>query len=92
MTPDGQKILGAVSGLPGLFVASGCNVGGLSTAPALGEALAELIVSGKSTIDVGVMSPDRFPLEVTAGAGLAAAARRQYAYQYWRAKPALVEA
>lgn len=92
VTPDGQKILGAVSGLPGLFVASGCNVGGLSTAPALGEALAELIVSGKSTIDVGAMSPDRFSLEVSGGAGLAAAARRQYAYQYWRVKPALVEA
>jgi glycine/D-amino acid oxidase-like deaminating enzyme len=90
VTPDGQKILGQVESLPGLFVASGCNVGGLSTAPALGEALAELIATGSSTIDVSDMRPDRFPSELTGGDPLRTAARHSYAYQYWRVKPALV--
>jgi glycine/D-amino acid oxidase-like deaminating enzyme len=90
VTPDGQKILGPVESVPGLFVASGCNVGGLSTAPALGEALAELIADGRAWLDLGDMRPDRFPLELTGGEPLAAAARHQYAYQYWRVKPATV--
>jgi glycine/D-amino acid oxidase-like deaminating enzyme len=92
VTPDGQKIVGPVESIPGLFVASGCNVGGLSTAPALGEALADLIVDGASWIDMSDMRPERFPLELTEGAGLRAAARRMYAYQYWRVKPAAVSA
>jgi glycine/D-amino acid oxidase-like deaminating enzyme len=87
VTPDGQKILGPVESVPGLFVASGCNVGGLSTAPALGEALAALIATGDAGVDLTDMRPERFPLELTAGAPLAAAARRQYAYQYWSEKP-----
>ena len=42
MTPDGQHIVGPVPGAAGLFVASGCNVAGLSIAPAIGEELARL--------------------------------------------------
>ena len=33
MTPDGHPLLGPVPGLDGLFVASGCCVGGLSLSP-----------------------------------------------------------
>ena len=42
MTPDGQHIVGPVPGAAGFFVASGCNVAGLSIAPAIGEELARV--------------------------------------------------
>jgi 4-methylaminobutanoate oxidase (formaldehyde-forming) len=60
MTPDGNPILGRVPGLDGLYVASGCCVGGLSLAPAAGRALADLIVDGRSDPDLGPVSVERF--------------------------------
>ena len=86
MTPDARFLLGPTGALPGLFIATGCNVGGLSTAPALGEALAELIDTGSTSIgDLSPLDPDRF------GAidpeTLFAATHREYAYQYWAEKP-----
>jgi glycine/D-amino acid oxidase-like deaminating enzyme len=60
MTPDGYPILGAVPGLDGLFVASGCCVGGLSLSPAAGRVLADLIVDGASTPDLAPLSVERF--------------------------------
>ncbi|MCC7370174.1 MAG: FAD-binding oxidoreductase [Chloroflexi bacterium] len=60
MTPDGYPILGAVPGLAGLFVASGCCVGGLSLSPAAGRALADLILDGASTPDLTPFSVERF--------------------------------
>jgi 4-methylaminobutanoate oxidase (formaldehyde-forming) len=87
MSPDAQFLLGESAQVPGLFFASGCNVGGLSTAPALGEALADLIATGKAAVgDLTPLAPDRFgPLDEAA---LRAASRREYAYQYWATKPA----
>jgi glycine/D-amino acid oxidase-like deaminating enzyme len=41
MTADGEHVLGPAPGISGLYVIGGCCVGGLSTAPALGELLAE---------------------------------------------------
>ena len=61
MTPDGRPIVGRVPGLDGLYVASGCCVGGLSLSPATGRALADLIVDGKS-------DPDLAPISVEASA------------------------
>ena len=43
MTADGEHVLGPAPGVAGLFVIGGCCVGGLTTAPALGELLAEWI-------------------------------------------------
>jgi glycine/D-amino acid oxidase-like deaminating enzyme len=60
MTPDGNPIVGAVPGLDGLFVASGCCVGGLSLSPAAGRALADLIVDGACEPDLGPLSVERF--------------------------------
>jgi glycine/D-amino acid oxidase-like deaminating enzyme len=87
MSPDARFLLGESGALPGLFVASGCNVGGLSTAPALGEALAEQIATGRASIgDLAPLAPDRFgPLDEE---DLKAATRLEYAYQYWGTKPA----
>jgi glycine/D-amino acid oxidase-like deaminating enzyme len=60
MTPDGNPILGPVPGLDGLYVASGCCVGGLSLSPAAGRALADLIVDGRSDPDLAPVSVERF--------------------------------
>jgi glycine/D-amino acid oxidase-like deaminating enzyme len=60
MPPDGQHIVGPVPGAAGFFVASGCNVAGLSIAPAIGEELARWIVDGRPSEDLGAMSIARF--------------------------------
>ncbi len=60
MTPDGQHIVGPVPGVRGFFVASGCNVGGLSIAPAIGDVLATWIADGEPPMDLAPLSPGRF--------------------------------
>jgi glycine/D-amino acid oxidase-like deaminating enzyme len=82
MTPDGRPILGRVPGLEGLFVASGCCVGGLSLSPAAGRALADLIVDGKSDPDLGPLSVERFGAAPRDPAALEAACVAQYARRY----------
>src|SRR5262249_46828313 len=44
----------------GRLVASGCNVAGLSIAPAIGEEIARWIVDGRPSWDLGAMSIARF--------------------------------
>jgi 4-methylaminobutanoate oxidase (formaldehyde-forming) len=60
MTADGHHILGPSPDVTGFFFASGCNVAGLSIAPALGEKLARWIVDGKPPMDLSCMAPARF--------------------------------
>ena len=48
MTPDGHFIVDRLPGTSGLYVASGCNVGGLSISPPIGEDLSRWIVAGAS--------------------------------------------
>jgi glycine/D-amino acid oxidase-like deaminating enzyme len=82
MTPDGRPILGRVPGLDGLFVASGCCVGGLSLSPAAGRALADLIVDGKSDPDLAPISVERFGESYRDPAALESACVAQYARRY----------
>lgn len=60
MTADGQHIVGPAPAIRGFYFASGCNVAGLSIAPALGDALAAWIVDGAPPIDLAPLSPGRF--------------------------------
>jgi 4-methylaminobutanoate oxidase (formaldehyde-forming) len=60
MTIDGKQIVGPVPNAPGLFVASGCCVGGLSISPAIGQLLSELILTGQSSLPLGELAIDRF--------------------------------
>ena len=60
MTADGQHIVGPASAIRGFYFASGCNVAGLSIAPALGEALAAWIIDGAPPIDLTPLSVSRF--------------------------------
>jgi glycine/D-amino acid oxidase-like deaminating enzyme len=46
MTPDGYFLVDRMPGMTGFYVASGCNVGGLSISPPIGEDLASWIVAG----------------------------------------------
>lgn len=60
MTSDGQHIVGPARAIRGFYFASGCNVAGLSIAPALGDMLAAWIVDGAPPIDLRPLSVDRF--------------------------------
>lgn len=60
VTPDHQAILGPVSSLKGFWCACGFSGHGFMQAPAAGELLAQLVVDGRSDIDIGSLGHDRF--------------------------------
>jgi glycine/D-amino acid oxidase-like deaminating enzyme len=82
MTADGEHILGPAPGVSGLYVIGGCCVGGLSTAPALGELLADWITRGRPSIDLSFMAPSRLATGL-AEDKLRELCRLQYAHHYW---------
>jgi len=60
-TPDSNPILGRVPGLEGFVVAAGFSGHGFMLSPAVGECLAELIVTGESkAVDLTPLSINRF--------------------------------
>jgi glycine oxidase len=61
-TPDDRPILGAARGPRGLFYATGHYRSGILLAPATAEAVADLILTGTTTLPVAGMSPARFRL------------------------------
>ena len=80
MSPDGRFVFGPVPGLPGLWVASGCNGSGFSSSLAIGEALAARITAGAPPPDLAAFSPGRFgplPDDALVSRGL-----WQYAHYY----------
>jgi len=60
MSPDGRFVVGPVTEMPGIWVASGCNGSGFSSSPAIGEALAAWIIDGVAPDGMKPLSPDRF--------------------------------
>ena len=60
MTPDGRFIVGPAPGVRGLWMATGCNGGGFSFSPALGQLLAEWIIDGEPSLDTSDFHPGRF--------------------------------
>jgi glycine/D-amino acid oxidase-like deaminating enzyme len=85
MSPDGEHIVGPVAGLEGFYIASACNVGGLSISASVGRALADLIVDGSSDPDLGAMSIERFRGRQLDPVALRAACARAYARKYTKA-------
>ncbi len=60
-TPDFLPVLGAAPELPGLYHACGMSGHGFKLAPAVGEAIAELVVTGScTTYDLAPFAPGRF--------------------------------
>ncbi|SEE86102.1 4-methylaminobutanoate oxidase (formaldehyde-forming) [Rhizobiales bacterium GAS191] len=82
MTADGEHILGPAPGVRGLYVIGGCCVGGLTTAPALGELLAEWITEGRPSMDLSFMTPGRLATGLAENK-LRDLCRLQYAHHYW---------
>jgi glycine/D-amino acid oxidase-like deaminating enzyme len=82
MTADGNHIVGSVPGLDGFFTASGCCVGGLSIAPAVGEWLAELILTGAPSLPLDCLDIRRFGPELRDKEAVRAAGLHAYTHHY----------
>ena len=61
-TPDGLPLIGYVNGLEGYFMAAGHEGDGIALSPVTGKIVADLIVNGKTFIDVSALDPNRFAL------------------------------
>ncbi len=57
---DGEPILGPMAELPGFYIGVAFHSGGFAYNPVAGLLLAEFVVDGRTSIDVGAFSPDRF--------------------------------
>jgi len=60
LSPDNNAILGALAELPGFYVATGHSGHGFMHGPATGKLMAELILTGKTSIDISTLGPERF--------------------------------
>jgi len=60
MSPDRHALLGPAPGIENLFLANGSSGHGVMHAPAIGQLVAEMIVDGKTSIDVRALRPARF--------------------------------
>jgi 4-methylaminobutanoate oxidase (formaldehyde-forming) len=81
VTPDGHFIIDEAPNVRGFFIATGCNTGGFTTSPAIGEALASRIVTGQSTISLAPFRLTRFP-GIDSEAKLLEACRWAYTHKY----------
>lgn len=59
-TPDGRFIGGAVPEVPGFYVLAGMNSAGVNNSAGSARALAQVIVHGRSDLDLSPFSPTRF--------------------------------
>ena len=59
-TPDNNAILGKVPEVEGFYLANGFSGHGVMHAPAVGILMAELILEGKTSIDISELSIERF--------------------------------
>lgn len=59
-SPDGLPYLGNVAGLPGLTVATGHAMMGMSLGPVSGKLVADLVASRRPDIDITALAPERF--------------------------------
>jgi glycine oxidase len=62
VTPDGLPIVGRMPGWEGVYVATGGGPKGILLAPAMGRAVADLILTGRTALSVGPCAPERFAL------------------------------
>jgi D-amino-acid dehydrogenase len=60
MTPDGLPLIGEIPGQPGIYLASGHNMLGLTLAPVTGRAIADLVTGGRAPVHLAPFAPGRF--------------------------------
>jgi glycine oxidase len=60
ITPDGLPIVGKVPGWDGVYVATGGGAKGILLAPAMGKAVADLLLTGRTALSISSSSPERF--------------------------------
>ena len=60
VTPDGLPLIGPVPGWDNAYVATGGGPKGVLLAPAMGRAVADLILAGRTDLSIGPASPARF--------------------------------
>jgi len=60
VSPDGLPFLGRLSRLPNVVVATGHAMVGVTLAPVTGMLVAELATSGKTSVPIQAMDPERF--------------------------------
>ena len=58
--PDGYPAVGPVPAYPGLFLATGHAMLGLTLGPITGQAVAEMVLDRKSSVEFGEFRADRF--------------------------------
>jgi D-amino-acid dehydrogenase len=58
--PDGLPVIGAAPRHPGLFVATGHAMMGLTLGPVTGQLVAQLVLDGRTDLDLGAFRLDRF--------------------------------
>lgn len=81
MSPDGHFVVDRAVDSTHIWVASGCNVAGFSTSPAIGRDLAAWILTGDRPADLGAFGLDRFSKSYD-DATMRQAARHMYADKY----------
>jgi sarcosine oxidase subunit beta len=60
MSPDHHAILGRAPTLANLYLANGCSGHGVMHAPAIGQVLSELVLDGRTSIDIHSLRASRF--------------------------------
>jgi sarcosine oxidase subunit beta len=60
MSPDHHAIVGRAPALTNLYLANGFSGHGVMHAPAIGQLIAELIIDGRTSIDIEALRPSRF--------------------------------
>ncbi len=82
ITTDDRYLAGPLPSVAGAWVMSGCCVGGLSVSPALGEAMAEWVLDGATTLELSEISPARFAGHELGETALRERCRQAYATHY----------
>ncbi len=60
VSPDGLPVIGRVPGQDRVYVVSGAGKKGILFGPAMGKAVSDLVISGRTDLPVGEFTPDRF--------------------------------
>ena len=60
VTPDGLPYLGRFAAVPNLIAATGHAMMGLSLGPITGQLVAEIVDGEPASIDLSLLSPDRY--------------------------------